>query len=354
MRLMPLFLASFLTLQGCSEAATEQTQELPPRPVKIVKVSDVAEQQLRQFPGVVEATKVAKLTFRVSGEVVELPVKPGTEVKQGELIAKLDPTDYKLAVDQAKAQYDLASSQYKRNQNLVKQGLMSEAQFDEIESQLAVAKSNYETAKANLGYTEMHAPFEGVIAKVAIERYENIQAKQAIVTLQIADAVDISIQVPENLFARLYKRIDYEPVVVFDAAPEQRYEAHLKEWDTQADAATNTYKVVFTVPRPEELNILPGMTATVIADLNQVMRDTLNGVIVPAAAVFADEQDQSYVWVVNDQMKVTKTAVTLGNMTNDGLLVTDGLQVGQRVVAAGTQQLQEGQEVSQWKRERGL
>ena len=199
---------------------------------------------------------MAQLTFRVAGEITELPVRPGAEVKQGELIARLDPTDYQLAVDQGKAQYELAASQYERNKVLVNEGVMSEAQFDQIESQRAVAKSNYETAKANLKYTET-APFDGVIASLAVEAYENIQPKQPIVTLQINNAIDVSIQVPEKLFARVKKQTDYEPMIRFDAAPEFQFRAHLKEWDSQADPATNTYEVVFTLPKPDNLNVLP-------------------------------------------------------------------------------------------------
>lgn len=349
-----LAMMPFLLLSGCGKAPAEASAEKPPRPVKIAVVADAAAAQLREFPAVVQATEVAQLTFRVGGEIKQLPVRAGAEVKQGSLIAALDPTDYQLAVDQAKAQYDLASSQYRRNEKLVQQGVMSAAQFDQIESQLAVAKSNYETAKANLGYTELRAPFDGVVARLAVEKYENVQPQQPIATLQIADAIDVAIQVPENLFARVAKRLDYEPLVAFDAAPEQRFLAHLKEWDSQADPATNTYEVVFTLPKPGELNILPGMTATVIVDLNKVLQRVLGGVVVPSTAVFSRADGGSYVWRVSDDMTVEAVAVTPGNMTNSGLLISQGLSAGDRVVAAGVQQLQAQQEVREWKRERGL
>ncbi|PYE33247.1 RND family efflux transporter MFP subunit [Idiomarina fontislapidosi] len=348
-------LCTLLMLTACSESVpTNTSAEKPPRPVRIVTVQDASGEQLRQFPAVVEAAEVAQLTFRVAGEITELPVRSGAEVKKGNLIARLDPTDYRLAMEQAKAQFDLASSQYQRNKKLVEQGLMSEAQFDQIESELAVARANYETTKANLGYTELRAPFDGVIAQRPVERYENIQAKQPIATLQIANAVDVSIQVPENLFAQVNKNLNYEPTVVFDASPQKRFVGHIKEWDSQADPATNTYEVVFTLPRPDDLNILPGMTATVIVDLRQVMRSTLDGVLVPSTAVFDEQDNLHYVWVVNQQMQVEKRRVSVGNMTNDGLLVTEGLAAGERIVSAGVFQLQPQQKVREWHRERGL
>lgn len=342
-----------LVLAACSEQV-EQEQFEQPRPAQLMQVDAANGPRLREFPAVLEAAKVAQLTFRVAGEIIELPVRPGAQVKQGQLIARLDPTDYQLAVNQAKAQYELASSQYDRNKKLVEQGVMSEGQFDQIESQLAVAKSNYETAKANLGYTRLTAPFDGVIANLAVEAYENVQAKQPIATLQINNAIDVSIQVPEKLFAQVKKRTDYQPEVRFDAAPNFTYPAHLKEWDSQSDAATNSYEVVFTMPKPADLNVLPGMTATVIVDINQVLRSSQTGIVVPAKAVFTDIDDGSYVWVVDNDMRVQKRKVTIGSMTNEGLTVLDGLETGETIVTAGVHQLTDNQQVREWQRERGL
>jgi RND family efflux transporter MFP subunit len=353
--LIPVFITvTVTTLLACSDPTTENKAAQQARPAQLMQVDETQGPRLREFPAVVQAAKVAQLTFRVAGEVTQLPARPGTEVTQGDLIARLDPTDYQLAVNQAKARYELAASQYERNKVLVEEGVMSDAQFDQIESELAVAKSNYETAKANLRYTRLTAPFDGVVANLAVEAYENVQAKQPIVTLQISNAIDVSIQVPETLFARVKRQTDYQPEVRFDAAPEQTYPAHLKEWDSQSDGATNSYEVVFTLPKPDGINILPGMTATVIVDINQVTRSKQNGVIVPTKAVFTENADDAYVWVVDNEMRVKKRRITPGSMTNEGLAVLDGLSAGETIVTAGVHQLKEGQQVREWKRERGL
>ncbi|MDV6327968.1 efflux RND transporter periplasmic adaptor subunit [Idiomarina sp. PL1-037] len=342
-----------VVMAACSEQAqVNDTQQA--RPARLMQVTEADGPRLREFPAVVEAAKVAQLTFRVAGEIIELPGRPGTEVKKGDLIARLDPTDYQLAVNQAKAQYELALSQYERNKVLVNQGVMSEGQFDQIESQLAVAKSNYETAKANLRYTKLTAPFDGVIAKLAVENYENIQPKQPIVVLQISNALDISINVPENIFAKVKRQADYQPEVRFDAAPDSTYPAHLKEWNSQSDRATNAYEVIFTLPKPEDINLLPGMTATVIVDINEVLRSSNIGMVVPSKAVFTDTDDVAYVWVVDDNMRVQKRKVVIGPMTNEGLTLLNGLKPGEKIVTAGVHQLEENQQVREWQRERGL
>lgn len=349
-------IALSVLLTACSESApTAKDNAVPARPVKWITVADPAGKRLRQFPAVLEASEVAQLTFRVSGELKQLPVHAGSHVQQGELVAKLDPTDYQLVVDQAKARYQLASSQYQRSKNLVAQGLMSEAQFDEVSSQLAVAKSNYETAQANLRYSELRAPFSGTIAHLYVENYENIQAKQPIATLQISDAIDVSIQVPENLFAKVSRQPDYQPVVIFDAAPDQHFSASLKEWDTQADPATNTYKVVLTMAKPEDLNVLPGMSATVVVDLRKVIQNSDQAIVIPASAVFSPtDGGKHYVWRVTANNTVDKVAVEVGPMSNEGIEIRAGLNPGDKVVIAGVHQLQNGQQVREWTRERGL
>jgi len=357
------FGVAIMALSGCTDAPKE-TAEITPRPVKLHQVSHANDQRLRQFPAVVEASEAAQLAFRVGGELDTLPVKPGHEVTQGQLIAKLDASDYQLVVDEAQARYDLAASQFRRSENLVDQGLMSQAQFDEISSNLEVTRANLATARANLRYTELRAPFDGTIARVYVENYENVQPQQAIATIQLSDAIDISIRVPENLFARVQRRNNAQVDVVFDASPGQQYAAQLKEWDSSAEESTNTYKVVFTMPKPMDLNALPGMSATVIVDTLKLLAEAEQTIVIPAVAVFnksaavtaeAEATEQQFVWVYDAQThQVNSRAVTVGELTNAGIQVLSGLQPGEQIVVAGVHQLQDQQEVRPWVRERGL
>lgn len=353
-----LSLLSVTLLSGCSEAVSDPL-ETGERPVKLHQVSIAGGERTRQFPAVVEAAEAAQLAFRVAGELTKLPAQPGRDVAQGDLIAKLDATDYQLVVDEAKARYDLAASQFARSEKLVKDGLMSQAQYDEIKANLDVSRANLDTARANLGYTELRAPFAGSIARLYVENYENVQPQQQIATLQLSDAIDISIRVPENLFARVQRRSEATVDVIFDASPGQRYKAQLKEWDTSADPATNTYKVVFTMPKPMDLNALPGMSATVEVDTRALLAATERLIVIPAQAVFSplgqEQGEQRFVWVYDPQsQQVEQREVTVGEITNHGIEILSGLSVDEQIVVAGVHQLEPGQRVRPWVRERGL
>lgn len=346
-------------LQGCSKAIEPVTDVLV-RPVKLFQISDQQQTHIRQFPAMVEPTENARLTFRVSGKLTEFTVRPGQEVKKGQLLARLDATDFKLKVDQAEARYQLAKAQYERAATLIGQKLVPQATFDEAKAQLQVAEADLKTSQTNLTYTELIAPFSGTVSRSLVENHENVAAQQAILELQLRDMVDVVIQVPEDVIAVVKKDVRYQPDVVFDSYPSLRYQATIKEWDTRADPATNSFKVVFSMQTPAEFNVLSGMTANVIADLSKFTTQTKAGIQVPATAVFAApdrpvDSTERFVWVyLPTEQQVERRAVTTGRLTAQGIEILTGLQSGEQVVTAGTQQLQQGQKVRPWKRERGL
>lgn len=356
-----LFLAaSLLSLAGCEPAPTTAPAQDIVQPVKLITVGATDQQRYREFPAVIEAAQVAQVAFRVGGEIVAFPAKQaGTLVAEGDLIAKLDPTDFQLVVDQAQARFELADAQYQRMKNLVEQGVVSPQQFDEAKANLEVSRASLETARANLRYSELRAPFAGTIASVFVEPFETVQPQKPIVTLQMDGAIDISIRVPEQLFARVQHKLDYQPEVVFSARPELTFRAAVKEWDSTADPATNTYKVVFTMPTPQDFNVLPGMSATVRVDTLEVSTRTQNGIFVPTQAIFSATTTSAAsphrVWVYNsEQERVFQREVTLGVVTESSIEVIAGLEAGEQIVVAGVHALTEQQRVRPWVKERGL
>lgn len=354
-----LVVSSMVALVGCSKPADVVTEN-PVRPVKLMTVSNGQSANIRQFPALIEPTENARLTFRVAGRLTELEVRPGQQVKKGELLAKLDPTDFQLKADQAKARYQLAKAQFERADKLITQKLVSQAMFDETQAQLQVAEADLKTSETNLSYTELLAPFSGTIARLLVDNHENVAAQQAIMELQLRDMIDVVIQVPEDVIALVKKEVNYQPNVVFDSYPEHSYPATIKEWDTRADSATNSFKVVFSMPTPKEFNVMSGMTANVLADLSQFTRIEQHSLKVPATAVFAatnqaiDDAKRS-VWVFDEISSTVKLrAVTIGKLTGQGVEILSGLNDGEQIVTAGVQQLREGQQVRPWLRERGL
>jgi len=343
---------------ACSEPDQQLEQNVSPM-VKLIDVGDIIQGSMRQFPAVVEANTDSHLAFRVGGEIQNFKVKAGNRVKKGQILALLDPTDFEISVSDREARHTLALSQFNRTEELLKRKLVSQSAFDEATANLLVAKSNLRSAKAALEYTMLKAPYDGIIARVHAEQHQNIQGQQLILDMQNLDSIDVSIQMPERLVAMIDKNTSYQPQVSFDSIPNKQYKLSVKEWDTQANPVTRTFKIVFTMPVSLGTNILPGMSGTVYVDLAHVTTENFKHIVLPVAAVFSAEDKpsdhpQQYVWIVNKELKVARHAVSVGQLTAQGVVIESGLSGDEIIVGAGVHYLNEGMTVRAWQRERGL
>ena len=342
--------ALVIALSSCDQTVEEQVAEKI-RPVKTVVIGDPGIGGERRLPGRIESARRVELAFRVAGTLKELPVREGDEVTAGAVIAQLDDADFKTAFDDRNAVFERTSADYKRAQELVKDGFISRVDFDKVESDFKSAQAALRQAKLDLSYTTLKAPFSGSVAQRYVQNFEQVKAKQPVIALRDLNLLDVKFNVPENLIIRLTEEgVDEEatdvPVyAVFDAAPDKRFWLSYKEAATRADPATQTFEVTYTLPAPDELEVLPGMTTTVTVDLTRYL-DSGSVFTVPVASVVADPGLAPKVWVVNtDTMTVSSREVEVGLMEGNAIRVLSGLTGGERVVTAGAPFLVEDMKV---------
>ncbi len=175
-----LSLATMLT--GCNKAVSEPSEPLI-KPVKLLAVNDLTVADSDAFLARIDATYRAQLSFQVGGEIEKLIVRMGEEVKKGDVLATLDPKDLQLALDASQAQYALAKTQWERSKSLYNKKLISTDSYDQQETQYKAALANLEQAKTDLSYTEIHAPFDGVVSYTYVKPYQVVPAKQEILNL---------------------------------------------------------------------------------------------------------------------------------------------------------------------------
>lgn len=349
-----LLIATIFLLSGCESEKAETPARDVVRPVKLYKVSSKKGQGSFSLPGVARAAERTELSFKVSGPLDKLVVEEGQFVKKGELIARISPRDFSLAIKEAKAREVEAEQQYKRYRELYTRRQASKADFDRYRAAREVAKAQLLDSQNALKDTQLVAPFEGVIARRLVENFEKVQAHQPIVNLQRIDQLEVVIDLPETLMSSITKHAHYTTTAQFDAVPNKEYSLKLKEYSTEADSATHTYRVVLLMDQAEEALILPGMTAKVQATHKGDNDVSIQHIEIPAIAVLAvtdgngDENGQ--IWLFDRKtMTVTRKVIQTGSLTGtDSITVISGLEVGDEIVIAGMTKLKEGQHVRPW------
>jgi len=345
--LLPLFL-----LTACSEEAP-----LPPpesRPVKTMQVGGVTAGNFRQFAGVVDAIQKADLSFRVHGKLNKILVKEGDLVKKDQLLARIDPTDYQIVLNDRKASYATATANYDRAKQLVAKDAISKVEHDKIRAEYHTAKANLNAAEQDLIYTSLKATFPGYIAKRHVENFEEVRRKQKVFTLQDTSELEIKIDVPESLMIQLRRSIEpgkisvpeREMYAVFDQIKDAKFPLRVKEISTTADENTRTFQATLKMEQPEGHNVLPGMTATVFAEVFASEGGDSLSVLLPLSAVISDADKNPTVWIVDDKtMTVSSKPVKAGAITHNRIQVT-GLEPGARIVIAGAAFMREGMKVT--------
>ena len=348
-------------LSGCGG----EDRELPPpasRPVKLFTVGGGSKEAIRTFPGRVDATQRAELAFRVSGQLQELRIKEGDLVEEGQVLAKLDPTDYEIVVEDRQANYDNAERNFTRGKELIVDGNISRLDYDRMEANYRTASAALTAAKQDLEYTVLTAPFQGRIARRNVENFEEVLARQTVIWLQNITELDIIFDLPESVVRSVRGGVKDEGDVrsseaagtvrayaQFEGRSQRRFTLRPKELATKADDQTQTFRTTFTMDAPSDFNVLPGMTANVVIDLSEVVdKDAVKWI--PARAVQADSGLKPRVWVLDaETMTVTSRSVEVGRMSGRSIQVLDGLDGGEEIVSVGGPYLAEGMLVTRMK-----
>ena len=346
-----VFLLAILTTVGCSHQ-DEQPRQIA-RPVKVARIADQTD-RVMSFAGDVRARYETVLSFRVAGKLVARHVDVGDRVRKGQVLARLDQNDYRLAVQDLRAQVasavanrDFLADDVARYRELLSQKVTSSPEFDRHQTAYTTARERAAALEAQLGhainelaYTELSADRDGVVTALEVERGQVVSAGQVIVKLAQLDEKEIQFDVPEHRLPGLNRRQAVD--ITLWTNHERRLKGQIREISSAADPASRTYRVKATLLEDQETAHL-GMTATVWIHSNISSRMTI-----PLSAVFTPQNKprQPHVWLVDEQTgTVSSVPVQVGEPLDGEHIAVSGLTSGQLLVSAGIQRLAEGQAV---------
>ena len=353
-RSIGILFALAVIAQSCSEKKTETVKSL--RPVQYQEVTTLGNSTTRTFSGTARTDKIINLSFRANGIVSELNMELGQKVRKGQLLGKLDNVQSRLnyessvaSLNSAESQMNTAKLSLNRIRSLYEKGSASLSDFESAKNSYKTAQQSYESAKRSVDiqkeqirYGYLYAPVDGIISAVNIELDENVSTGQNVGVLNAGTDMEIELGLPESVINRVVPNMSVD--ISFAALTNTSFRGTVTQISPAVDQASATYPVRVTINNPSEV-IKSGMAANVIFKFDESSNEKT--IIIPAKAV-GEDSNGHFVFVIedgNESSVVKKQSVTIGELTNDGFEITNGLSVGQKIATAGLQTLLDGQEV---------
>ena len=349
MRRALVLLALPLLCGGCGR---EEVPPAPLRPVLTTRVEPITLDVFGPFASTVEARYQTQLGFQLAGRMVARDVFVGDTVHKGQRLAALDPTVPQFALLRAKADVTNAVAQLNnaegieaRQRTLAAGGNTPQATLDNAvagrdtaKAQLDQAQAALRVAEDQMGYTELHANFDGVVTAWTAEVGQYVDNGQAVVTVARPDVREAVVDIPDELFGRVAPGMTF--TVRLQAAPEQTARALVREIGPLADEVTRSHRVRLTLQDAAPAFRL-GTTISVSRE-----KEVAPYMKIPATAVL-DQDGKTFVWILSKGGNhVTRSEVVVAGVADDRALIKGGLRPGDQVVTVGVHSLSDGQAVA--------
>jgi multidrug efflux system membrane fusion protein len=354
---MPCILFAMAALVGCGDQPPPPSETV--RAIKTITVTERATGMQRRFSGVVEAADTSSLSFQVPGNVLEVNVNVGERVTQGQVLAALDDRTFGLNVDAARASRGRAQTEltdarrdWERFRKAVElnPGAVSGRSVSQAEAVylgavqgLSYANSRLNLAKRDLENTVLRAPFDGIVARRFVNPFQEVARVEPLFVLNMEGAMEAAISIPESEIDLVHLGLPAE--IRFPAIPTEVRNGIVTEISNVA-GTTNAFPVKITIENGDgNERIRPGITA----EVNLLFADEGGeaAYLVPLGALApAGSEGTGYVFVYDPaSSKVDRTAVEIGGIRDNDVIVNAGLNVGDIIAVAGVSFLRDGQQV---------
>ena len=348
-RVLPTLLALIVLLAaGCGREVPSGEDVRPVRAITLTAVPVSAEAEL---PGEVRPRVESRVGFQVGGRINSRRVEMGQQVRPGDVLATLDPADFKLSAAAAAAQLNAAKvdrdqqrADIKRFEDLHRQGFISGAELERRRAQLDAAEARYAQAAAladvstnQAAYTTLRAPAAGLVSAIDAEAGQVVASGQSVVRIAVAGDKEVAIAIPEVRLEQL-RRVPDVRVALWAHAAELK--GRIREIAPIADPATRTYAARVTLIDPPA-DVALGMTATV-----RFATPPSPPILAAPLTALLREADATYVWRLDRQaMTVEKAKVDVAGVAGNSVILGSGVQPGETIVTAGVHLLKPGQKV---------
>lgn len=326
-------LAAAMICCGCAKKSKYAHLKDKPLPVEIEVVGESSQLVSNTYVGEVRPETDIALVFPLGGQITGVFVKSGDRVKTGQLIATVDSTQAKSMLESAEAIYRQADDAWHRLQPLHTEGGISDLKWVEMETNLEKARSMVISSRKRFEDCTMRATQDGIVNMSTVDVGQYVSFGQPIGSLMDLSSYCVEFTVPENEVGRLTIG---QSVTVSMPALKKHYTARISEKSISATLLAHTYVVKAHVTSPEAVeDLLPGMVCrVVISDREQ------KGYILSAGCVQTQQRGHS-VWVLRNG-RAERRMITISDFVENGVLVSQGIELGDTVISKGYQKMFNG------------
>lgn len=326
-------LAVVVSLTGCKRESKYASLRDNPVPAEIEVVSEGAGVVTNVYVGEILAKADIPLVFPLGGQLTSLQVKSGQKVREGQVIATVDNTQAKSMLESAEAMLNQAEDAWRRLKPVHENGGLSDVKWVEMETNLSKARSMVISSRKRYEDCTLRASQAGVVNLFDVEVGQHLNVGQPIGSLLDLSGKKASFTVPENEIGHL---LHGDKLTVSLPALDLSFNATLDEKSLVATRLAHTYKVtVILDPKANTDILLPGMVCRIVTNSKNV-----EGYIISSSCVQTQQSGQS-VWVVRNG-RVERVPIRIGAFVENGVLVSEGLHVGDTVVSKGYQKMYKG------------
>jgi len=325
-----ILLVSCGTKEKTTDASADAAISVVTEPVKLS-----ASGSELSVSGNVEGFKTVRIGFLVGGKIDYIADKEGQILSKGQLIASLDPTSYRLAKEAADVQVLKLTDDYNRLKIMHDRASVSESDFKKISFAVDEAATQQGLQGKNLSDTRLYSPISGVLIKRLAEKGEITSVSNPVLVIADISTVKVNAYIPEN---ELHNVQIGQIATVQISALDTSFQGKVTEVGSAADPSSRTFTIKVEVPNPKLL-IRPGM----VAEIKLSSKEYHAALTVPGESVLHNTNEESYVYVIDKkQSKAFTRTVSIGQLVNNRVEITNGLSAGELIVSGGQQKLSNG------------
>lgn len=321
-------------IQAEQEAAIKQ--ERPPINTVVMEVEPATISDRINLPGSIEPWTRLELIAKIAGSIEEVMVKEGDTIKEGDILARIEADDYRIALERAQAAYKLARADYERDKTVYAQGVIPTAELDARETGMQTAKADLDNAKLLFERCAIKAPMDGVVRRLNAKVGLFLGIGDPIGTILQIDKVKAVIGIPESDITAV-RRLDNVEITI-QALDDRTVTGRRFFVSSSPETAARLYRLELEIDNPEHA-ILPGMFVRA-----NIVKQTINDAItIPFYSVIS-RNDEQFVFVEKNGI-AQKRLVQIGIMEQWMVEVTEGLEPGERIVIEGHRDVENDQKV---------